>query len=291
MTELENVLYALHCRAIDCPATCAECAYYVPKWSCCNLRQIMRDSLDLLKAQEPRVMTLEEVLNADDFVWAEIYTPHKWSWCVIHVKIFPVVGNDEIVKIEEDCGTGWTKSKADYGKRGFLDGGWRCWTARPTEEQRKVVEGMSDAEKREKVIFAIENCLATDSVTECRKTECPFISCRESCLEWLLRSALALLKAQEPRVMTLEEAREAIRDGGEDVIFWEEKTSRNPHILGIGLRMINSEEIDFQNNDYVTFDALDDQKIVSEYGSLFRLWTSRPSPEQMANTPWKGDAE
>ena len=50
---------------------------------------------------------------------------------------------------------------------------------------------------REKVIFAIENCLTTDSVTECRKTECPFISCRESCLEWLLRCALALLKEQE----------------------------------------------------------------------------------------------
>lgn len=52
-------------------------------------------------------------------------------------------------------------------------------------------------DNREKVIFAIENCLTTDSVTECRKTECPFISCRESCLEWLLRSALALLKEQD----------------------------------------------------------------------------------------------
>lgn len=62
--------------------------------------------------------------------------------------------------------------------------------------------------EREKVIFAIENCLTTDSVTECRKTECPFISCRESCLEWLLRSALALLKEQEEGIEPIESTRE-----------------------------------------------------------------------------------
>lgn len=84
-------------------------------------------------------MTLDEVLTADDFVWAEIYTPKKWSWCVIYAKISPLVGNDEIVLIEEDCGTGWTKNKADYGKRGFLDGGWRCWSARPSDDLRKEV--------------------------------------------------------------------------------------------------------------------------------------------------------
>jgi hypothetical protein len=99
--------------------------------------KLAADALALLKEQEPRLMTLDEVLTAEDFVWAEIYTPNKWSWCVIYVKIIPVVSNDEIVRIEEGCGTGWTKSKSDYGKRGFLDGGWRCWSARPTEEQRK----------------------------------------------------------------------------------------------------------------------------------------------------------
>lgn len=53
---------------------------------------------------------------------------------------------------------------------------------------------------REKVILGIENCLQTDSVTECSRTKCPFIKCRETCLEWLLRSALALLKEQETGV-------------------------------------------------------------------------------------------
>ena len=58
-------------------------------------------------------------------------------------------------------------------------------------------------DKLEKVILGIENCITTDSVTECRKTECPFITCRESCLEWLLRSALSLLKAQEQEISRL----------------------------------------------------------------------------------------
>ena len=50
---------------------------------------------------------------------------------------------------------------------------------------------------RENVILGIENCLQTDSITECSRTNCPFINCRESCLEWLLRSTLTLLKEQK----------------------------------------------------------------------------------------------
>ena len=34
---------------------------------------------------------------------------------------------------------------------------------------------------REKVILGIENCITTDSVTECRKTERPFILLQRRC--------------------------------------------------------------------------------------------------------------
>lgn len=142
----------------------------------------------------------------------------------------------------------------------------------------------------EKVVRGLECCCEQHGGPELCE-QCPYTNEPFPCGNAIMRDALALLKEQMPRVMTLEEAREAIRDGGEDVIFWEEKTSLNPHVLGIGLRMIDSEEIVFPNNDYVTFDALDDQKVVSEYGSLFRLWSSRPSAEMMENTPWEGDAE
>lgn len=130
----EKVIRGLECCALGAFDTCEECPY-TEETRCSE--HLCGDALALLRKQEPRLMTLDEVLTAEDFVWAEIYTPHKWSWCVIYVKIIPVVSNDEIVRIEEDCGTGWTKSKADYGKRGFLDGGWRCWTSRPTPEQMR----------------------------------------------------------------------------------------------------------------------------------------------------------
>ena len=147
---------------------------------------------------------------------------------------------------------------------------------------------MTDEEKREKVIFAIENCLTTDSVTECRKTECPFISCRESCLEWLLRSALALLKAQEPRVMTLDEARETLRAA--EFLYCED---RNDDTGAGGLQrgvLNDSGYWDLSNGEYMNLDDLDESEdLESEYGKTFRFWTSRPSPEQMRETKWDAD--
>lgn len=130
----EKVMRGLECCALGSLSNCEGCPYTETRCS----EHLCGDALALLKKQEPRLMTLDEVLTAEDFVWAEIHTPHKWSWCVIYVKIIPVVSNDEIVRIEEDCGVGWIKTKFEYGKRGFLDGGWRCWSVRPTEEQRKA---------------------------------------------------------------------------------------------------------------------------------------------------------
>jgi hypothetical protein len=144
--------------------------------------------------------------------------------------------------------------------------------------------GMPD---REKVIFAIENCLSTDSVTECRKTECPFISCRETCLEWLLRSALALLREQEARVMTLEE----IRSGAVEVVWIEDKNRRifgSDIIPGLWFRFSNvgeDEAVDIHIRDGFVGARLE------VYGKMWRAWTSRPSPEQMRDTPWEGDGD
>jgi len=153
MLNREKVMRGLECCILKDPddrSDCEKCPYHntgvITNAPCFN--GMMAQVLALLKEQEPKLMTLDEVLTAEDFVWAEIYTPNKWSWCLIYVKISPVVSNDEIVKIEEDCGIGWTKSKADYGKRGFLDGGWRCWTSRPSPEQMRDTkwEGEDDAE-------------------------------------------------------------------------------------------------------------------------------------------------
>lgn len=142
-----------------------------------------------------------------------------------------------------------------------------------------------DEKKREKVIFAIENCLTTDSVTECRKTECPFISCRESCLEWLLRSALALLKEQEARVMTVEEVRDCV-----DYVWAEIFTPMNERRCLIYCLI-------GQNQGYSEVADLDEDSGQSwarqwdNYGKTWRCWTSRPTDKERRDTKWEEDSD
>jgi len=75
--------------------------------------QRVEDTLALLKAQEPRVMTLEEYKalaekpkKERDPVWEE------WS----------------------DMESTWAIPNQAYGGYGTS---WRCWTSRPTDEQRE----------------------------------------------------------------------------------------------------------------------------------------------------------
>lgn len=83
--------------------------------------QIMRDALELLKAQVPRLLTLEEALEAD-VCWAEINGMDRVPPCRIgknlegyFLKLF--VGCPEVFQEDE------------YGRE------IRCWSARPTDEQ------------------------------------------------------------------------------------------------------------------------------------------------------------
>jgi hypothetical protein len=93
-----------------------------------------RDALALLKAQEPRVITLEEVqaLHANDVVWLEdkgkpniipgiVRNRHLWPHSATMVTNF-MRGDGCKVTADDD----------DYGKR------WRCWTSRPTDAQREA---------------------------------------------------------------------------------------------------------------------------------------------------------
>lgn len=100
----------------------------------------MVDALALLKAQEPRVMTLDELKEyvslppvfVDDLSMQEdylrdiapLYTDFpdpEESWIVHWRDAFML--RQHVMNAERS-----------YGKR------WRCWTARPTDEQRKAVK-------------------------------------------------------------------------------------------------------------------------------------------------------
>lgn len=98
---------------------------YFEAWMCAT-----KDALALLKAQEARVMTLEEV-NALD-----------WDYCYLEQERLP--GKEYrgmLGKYIMTCVT-WpsiTAAKISQGKDNYGKT-WRCWTSRPTDEQRESVK-------------------------------------------------------------------------------------------------------------------------------------------------------
>lgn len=107
---------------------CAECPYLKSKIPC--TRALARDALELLKAQEPRVMTLEEVkaIPYDADIWIET------EYYVGKITIFAATINTKGLRGVMVYGSHKTYDYEAYNKL------WRCWTARPTDEQRKTVK-------------------------------------------------------------------------------------------------------------------------------------------------------
>lgn len=128
---------------------------------------------------------------------------------------------------------------------------------------------------REKVIRGLLACAEEDSCDSCPYE---YIGCRAT----LTDDALALLKEQEARVMTREEASETLMHG--DFVIVED---RDTDMIWLGMR--GDDNMELASGEYFDFDDLEKQDYRSEYGKSFRFWTSRPSPEQMRDTKWEGD--
>ena len=92
--------------------------------------QIISEAIALLKEQEPRVMTLDEVKAFD------------WDYCYLEEERLPgkeyrsVCGDYALTCITWPCIASMRIQHGDdsYGKK------WRCWSARPTDEQRQAVK-------------------------------------------------------------------------------------------------------------------------------------------------------
>ena len=90
--------------------------------------QACRDAIELLKEKKARVMTLDEVITFD------------WDYCYLEEERLPgkeyrkIFGDYALTCITWPCIASMRIQHGDknYGRK------WRCWSAKPTEEQRKA---------------------------------------------------------------------------------------------------------------------------------------------------------
>ena len=109
--------------------SCGDCPQKYNRVEC--KRRVINDALTMLKAQEPKVMTLEEVVKTERNTPIYIdqrYGMHGWD----------IYDGVDIQAKDIVTGAPWASNEFwgwdEYGKT------WRCWTSRPTDEQRKAVK-------------------------------------------------------------------------------------------------------------------------------------------------------
>lgn len=136
MDKRERVMNGLECciKAIDDCECTDNCPYESQCWYGTDgtiYLDLMRDALELLKAQEPRVLTLEEV-EALPYGHVIIETdkndPIRWLDALLFIKNTNF--SFDFITLEGKARLLGT----EYNRE------WRCWTAWPTEEQRKAVK-------------------------------------------------------------------------------------------------------------------------------------------------------
>ena len=133
--------------------------------------------------------------------------------------------------------------------------------------------------EREKVIRGLEMCVRCKVPKDC--AGCPYENERTyavPCGHVLMADALALLREQEPRVMTLEEL-QAIETP------WNRNTP--PYLFVEGRSPTEARWMCWGfMHDFV---RLPGTIGVQNYGSKWRVWTLQPTPEQMRDTKWEGE--
>lgn len=129
---------------------------------------------------------------------------------------------------------------------------------------------------REKVINGLECCIERDPDDHTRCGECPYKS--TMCGNRLKIEALALLKAQQPRLMTLEEV--IALPYGYVLI----ETDKNGSLCWVdALLFCKNTNFSF---DFITLEGRA-RLLGAEYNKEWRCWTDLPTAEQREAEPWK----
>lgn len=140
---------------------------------------------------------------------------------------------------------------------------------------------MTDAEKREKVIRGLASCACDAGVPDiCGIMECPYREHGVACGHILARDALALLREQEARVMTVSEFIEK-------PLVWLEDKDKTEVIPALFMRF-SGWNVEFARQRRKQGDEPAIVRAAEHgYGEYWRAWTSRPTPEQMRDAKWE----
>ena len=130
MSDIRQTMWDIERCLCHVPDACSDCSHRCDRESFPDcMEKLLDDAYQLLKAQQPRVMALEEV-HEGDVMWFD--SPGNFIMrpviCVMHDK-----GDSSYLVFAWQYGT-FTWRISDYGI------GWRCWTAKPSEEQRERVK-------------------------------------------------------------------------------------------------------------------------------------------------------
>ena len=93
-----------------------------------------------------------------------------------------------------------------------------------------------------------------------------------------MRDALALLKAQEPRVVKISEL-----TSGEPMLVWLEDIDKKEIVAGMIFDYVPG-RFGFKLTDIGSMDRIYPR--IEDYLTRWRCWTSRPTDEQREATPW-----
>ena len=140
----------------------------------------------------------------------------------------------------------------------------------------------------QKTIKGLECCsLEPERLKDCRYRGCPYSDLEGKgefenfdCVAALSRDALSLLKAQEPRIMTVEEAAKNAYS------YFHTPDSVKPVFVQFRDKTYSDEAMTPPWRGGVNQRAL--LKEPDRYGKDFVFWTDRPSPEQMKVVEWDG---
>ena len=138
----EKVIRGMECMVQISGKGCKECKYTKEcdgsiATMYAGTVQMTIDALSLLKAQEPRVMTLEELdaiyQTKERHIWP--FNTPPWLWMTVNPDVrqtrgFWICWRDIMYSLENDSPF---YVRENYGKV------WKIWTAEPTDEQIKAV--------------------------------------------------------------------------------------------------------------------------------------------------------